>query len=74
MIARSCLSRHFAQIVGLKDIDGKSRKEMIPKMMRFLMEMPVERLRVSIENASNISERQRQMGFSILTDKLIGRP
>lgn len=47
---------------------------MIPKMMRFLMEMPVERLRVSIESASNISERQRQMGFSILTDKLIGRP
>jgi hypothetical protein len=66
--------RHFAQIVGLKDIDGKSRKDMIPKMMRFLMDLPVERLRVSIDSAGSISEQQRQMGFSILTDKLIGKP
>jgi hypothetical protein len=65
--------RHFAQIVGLKDIGGKSRRDLVPKLMRFLLEQPIERLRVDIQSAGGISERQRQMGFSILTDKLVGK-
>jgi hypothetical protein len=65
--------RHFAQLVGLKEIRGKSRADMIPKLMRFLLEQPVERLRIDIEGAANISEQQRQRGFSVLTDKLIGK-
>ncbi len=64
--------RHFAQIVGLKEIGGKSRKDMIPRLMRFLMEQPTERLQVDIEIAANVSELQRQKGFSVLTDKLSG--
>ncbi len=65
--------RHFAHVVGLKDLDGKSRKELIPKVMNFLMEHSVERLQMSIQSAGSISEQQRQMGFSVLTDKLVGR-
>ncbi len=65
--------RHFAQLVGLKEISGKSRKDMIPKLMRFLLEQPVERLRIDIQGAGDISEQQRQRGFSVLTDKLIGK-
>ena len=65
--------RHFAQLVGLKDIRGKSRADMIPKLMRFLLEQPVERLRIDIQGAANISEQQRQRGFSVLADKLIGK-
>lgn len=64
--------RHFAQLIGLKEIGGKSRKDMIPILMRFLVEQPTERLQVDIETAANISEQQRQQGFSVLTDKLLG--
>jgi len=64
--------RHFAQLIGLKDIGGKSRKDMIPTLMRFLLEQPTERLRIDLQNAANISEEQRQQGFSVLTDKLLG--
>ncbi|MEI6153465.1 MAG: hypothetical protein WCQ90_05200 [Deltaproteobacteria bacterium] len=64
--------RHFAQVIGIKEIAGKSRKDMIPKLMRFLVEQPTERLQVDIETAPNISEQQRQQGFSVLTDKLLG--
>ena len=63
--------RHFAHIIGLKEIGGKSRKDMVPKLMRFLLEQPVEGLRVNIESAANVSEQQRQQGFSVLTDKLL---
>jgi hypothetical protein len=64
--------RHFAQLIGLKEIAGKSRKDMIPRLMRFLVEQPTERLQVDIETAANVSEQQRQQGFSVLTDKLLG--
>lgn len=64
--------RHFAQLIGLKEISGKSRKDMVPKLMRFLLEQPTERLQVDIETAPNVSEQQRQKGFSVLTDKLLG--
>lgn len=64
--------RHFAQLIGLKAIGGKSRRDMIPRLMRFLLELPTERLRVDLETAANVSERQRQQGFSVLTDKLLG--
>lgn len=64
--------RHFAQLIGLKDIRGKSRKDMIPTLMHFLMEQPTERLRIDLRSAANISEQQRRQGFSVLTDKLLG--
>jgi hypothetical protein len=62
--------RHFAHLIGLKHIRGKSRKDMIPTLMRFLMEQPIESLRRNIHTANNINERQRRQGFSILADKL----
>lgn len=65
--------RHFAHIIGLKNISGKSRKDMIPPLMRFLLEQPNERLWTDLEKAKNISEQQRQEGFSVLTDKLLGK-
>jgi len=65
--------RHFAQLVGLKDIRGKSRKDMIPTLMRFLLERTTERLRIDLLRADNISQQQRQEGFSVLTDKLLGQ-
>jgi hypothetical protein len=64
--------RQFAQLIGLKEIGGKSRKDMVISLMRFLLEQPAERLRVEIEMAASISEEQRQEGFSVLTDKLLG--
>jgi len=63
--------RYFAQTVGLKEINGKSRKDMVPKLMRFLVDQPIERLKVAIPNADTISKERRQMGFSVLTDKLL---
>jgi hypothetical protein len=64
--------RHFAQRVGLKDIGGKSRRDMVPTLMCFLLEQPTEWLRGQVESATNISEQQRGRGFSVLTDKLLG--
>src|SRR5207249_3633073 len=34
--------RHFAQLIGLKEISGRSRKEMLPTLMRFLLGEPTE--------------------------------
>ena len=64
----------FAQVIGLKSINGKSRKDMLPRLMRFLLEQPTERLKVDIEAAANVSEQQRKQGFSVLTDKLLLKP
>ncbi|MFI5024267.1 MAG: hypothetical protein ACHQRJ_21775 [Alphaproteobacteria bacterium] len=64
--------RHFSQLIGLKDIKGKSRRDMLPTLLRFLAGLPTERLRIYIQRADNISEQQRQRGFSVLTDKLLG--
>jgi len=63
--------RHFAQLIGLKDIRGKSRKDMIPTLMRFLVEQPTDRLQIDLQSANGISEQERQRGFSVLTDKLL---
>ena len=65
--------RYFAQMVGLKEITGKSREDMVSKLIHFLVDQPIEKLRIGIKNAANISEQQRMMGFSILTDKLLGK-
>jgi hypothetical protein len=64
--------RQFSQTIGLKSISGKSRKELVSTLMRFLLDLPIERLRPELENAATISEQQRRQGFSVLTDKLLG--
>jgi hypothetical protein len=63
--------RQFAQLIGLKEIVGKSRKDMIPRLMRMLLERPSERLRGDIEGAASVSEHQRKQGYSLLTDKIL---
>jgi hypothetical protein len=63
----------FAQVVGLKSIEGRSRRDLVPKLMRFLIAQPTERLRHQLRKAADISESQRRAGYSVLTDKLIGR-
>jgi hypothetical protein len=64
--------RQFAQVIGLKQIDGKSRRDMIPKLMQFLFEQPLARLQINVERAADISEAQRKKGFSVITDNLLG--
>lgn len=64
--------RHFAQQVGLKEITGKSRKELVSKLLRFLLQKPLDKLKTDIDKAKDISEQQRRKGFSVLTDKLMG--
>jgi hypothetical protein len=64
--------RQFSQLIGLKRISGKSRKALVPKLMRFLLDQPIGSLRKDAEIARGISEQQRRMGFSLITDKLIG--
>jgi hypothetical protein len=66
--------RQFAGNIGIKEFGGKSREEMIPKLIRLLSERPTRRLRDDIAGAENISEHQRQRGFSVLADKLLGKP
>ena len=63
--------QYFAQILGIKDIGGKNRKEMISTLLRFMTERPIDSLVKDVERAGNISGRQRQQGFSILADKLL---
>ena len=65
--------RHFATIIGLKFIDGKSRRDLVPKLMRFLLELTNEQLEIDLPQASNISEEQRQKSYSLLTDKILGK-
>ena len=52
---------------------GKSREQLIPKLMRFLLSEPIGRLRLNIEKAASISEAQRQKSFSVLADKLMDK-
>jgi hypothetical protein len=40
--------------------------------MGFLLDIPLERLGSNIQSADAISDQQRQKGFSVLTDKLLG--
>jgi hypothetical protein len=63
--------RYFAQLVGMKEITGKSRKDLIPKLMRFMAEQGTNRLRGDVGRATGISEAERRKGFSVLTDKLL---
>jgi hypothetical protein len=64
--------RQFAQLIGIKELKGNSRRDLIPPLMRFLFERPAAQLKVDIDRAASVSEAQRQQGFSVLTDKLLG--
>jgi hypothetical protein len=63
--------RHFIQVIGVKHVTGKSRKELIPSLIRSMISMSVQDIYDGIAKSDSISEDQRQKGFSILTDKLL---
>jgi hypothetical protein len=63
--------RQFAQFAGLKELKGRSRRDMIPKVVVFLMELPNEKLADALKHAERISEATRRNAYSVLTDKLL---
>jgi hypothetical protein len=63
---------HFAHLIGCKSIAGKSRREMVSRLMHFLVRQPADRLEIDLKRAEGISQEQRRKGFSVLTDKLMG--
>jgi hypothetical protein len=65
--------RQFAQMIGLKEIRGKARRDMVAPLVRFLVQLPTAKLNNYLVRAEEISEQQRRKGFSVLTDKLVGR-
>jgi hypothetical protein len=65
--------RNFTQLFGFKQIEGKSRRDLLQNLMHLLLTIPIEQLRLSIRSADGISHDERRRGFSVLTDKLIGR-
>lgn len=63
--------RHFAQLVGLKELRGKSRRDLIPSLLEHIVNLPSEQLRGLFDQAEGISEATRRKGYSLLTDKLM---
>lgn len=64
--------RQLAEVAGLKELPGKSRRDMIPRLLAFLATIPAEKLSQALEVAEGISAEERSKGFSVLADKLIG--
>ena len=65
--------RQFAPVVGLKELRGKGRRELIPPLIECMLRIDLSRLADAIGHAEGISEEKRRQGFSILTDKLVGK-
>lgn len=63
----------FVEQMGIKQIRGKSRREMITNLMEILLNLPSNELQQLAESAGKISEHQRSQGFSLLADKIIGQ-
>jgi len=63
--------RQFAQLIGIKGLRGKSRKDLLPGLMRFLLTLPQEAASSAVRRAEQINAEQRQQGFSVLADKLL---
>jgi hypothetical protein len=62
----------FAQTIGLKQIRGRTQRDMIPSVVNYLVTLPMKKLRPALENASTISEDIRRQGYTVLTKKLLG--
>ncbi len=63
--------RRFVELLGIKQLPGKSRRDLIPKLANVLAELPLVRLEQLIAKAGDISENKRREGYSLLTDKLL---
>lgn len=63
--------RFFSQMIGLKKMRGRSRRDLIPQLVRAMLIRQTGQIRDDLEKASSISEKVRQQGFSVLTAKLL---
>ncbi|MBI2741579.1 MAG: hypothetical protein HYX38_34225 [Rhodospirillales bacterium] len=63
--------RRFGHLIGMKKVPGKARKDMLPIVVRTLVELPVERIKSAVASAATMSEEQRRQGYGILTDRLL---
>jgi hypothetical protein len=63
--------RRFAQTIGQKSIQGRSRRELVNELTSLLVESSLDQLRVVLPAAETISADHRQRGFAVLTDKLL---
>lgn len=63
--------RQFAQVIGIKELRGRSRRDLIRPTMLFLMAVEIARLRDMLSKAEGISEGTRRKGFSLLVDNLL---
>jgi hypothetical protein len=63
--------RRFAESLGLKQVHGTKRRELIAKLADPMVLLTVERIRELVDQAKKISAQERNKGYSILTDKLL---
>jgi hypothetical protein len=65
--------KQFAQLAGIKDLQSRSRGAAVGEVVQVMLKFPIETLRSLISAAETISAKHRQRGFSVLTEKLLGK-
>lgn len=65
--------RHYVQLIGVKEVSGKSRKDMVRSLIRSLIDVPIDLLKQSIDMSRDINLKTREKGYSDLVDKLLSR-
>ncbi len=63
--------RIFAEIAGLKELRGRSRRDLVPRLAEYLATLPVEELSSILAKASGVSSRERNQGFATITDRMM---
>jgi hypothetical protein len=63
--------RRFAENLGLKELRGSKRRELISKLGDPMSALSIERIQQLVGQAKGISANERRKGYSILTDKLL---
>jgi hypothetical protein len=63
--------RQFAQTIGIKELKGRSRADLISNVIVFLASASREVQTNAIGQSAGISAAKRNEGFSVLTDKLL---
>jgi len=63
--------RLFVELLGIKHMSGRARRDLIPKLAQSLVELPLAKLEELLPKADDISAAKRRNGYSVLTDKLL---
>jgi hypothetical protein len=66
--------RIFGQAVGIKRFAGRSRRDLISELIRFMVVQSSDSIKESLREVGSISEARRQQGYSVLTEKLLAHP